>query len=418
MLNELENNPDFLDNVVTGDESWTFQYDPETKAQSSEWHTPASPRPKKARMSKSPVKTMLIVFFDKQGLIHKEFVPQGKTVNAEFYKEVLRRLHKAVKRKRQDLAQRWRLHHDNAPAHTAFLVTSYLTRIGVEVLPQPPYSPDMRPPDFFLFPKVKGCLKGHRFDDIPNIQRAVTKALTWITPTDYSGAYEAWKTRWQRCVDAQSEGNNNMWCLDQRVRNAGPGDEQRSMPALVVVCGPSGSGKSTIIRRLLEEYKDQVVLSVSHTSRSPRPGEVHGKDYFFVSRTEMKAAIEGQEFLEHTEYCGNLYGTHRQTLEKIPQHLTCVLDVDQAGVRQLKQCHLRNIRFVFIQLPDIRQQEAYLRKRGTETEEQLQKRLAQAHEEINFGTTPGNFDLIIINDNLEKAYTQFKHFVFGTGGNS
>lgn len=205
MLNELENNPDFLDNVVTGDESWTFQYDPETKAQSSEWHTPESPRPKKARMSKSRVKTMLIVFFDKRGLIHKEFVPQGKTVNAEFYKEVLQRLHKAVKRKRQDLAHRWRLHHDNAPAHTAFLVTSYLTRIGVEVLPQPPYSPDMSPPDFFLFPKVKRCLKGHRFDDIPNIQRAVTKALTGITPTDYSGAYEAWKTRWQRCVDAQGE---------------------------------------------------------------------------------------------------------------------------------------------------------------------------------------------------------------------
>ncbi|UYV65064.1 hypothetical protein LAZ67_3003017 [Cordylochernes scorpioides] len=130
---------------------------------------------------------------------------KGKTVNAEFYQEVLWRLHKAVKRKRQDLAQRWRLHHDNAPAHTVFLVTSYLTRIGVEVLPQPPYSPDMSPPDFFLFPKVKRCLKGHRFDDIPNIQRAVTKALTGITPTDYSGAYESWKTRWQRCVDAQGE---------------------------------------------------------------------------------------------------------------------------------------------------------------------------------------------------------------------
>ncbi|UYV74531.1 hypothetical protein LAZ67_12000019 [Cordylochernes scorpioides] len=202
MLNELENNPDFSDNVVTGDESWTFQYDPETKAQSSEWHTPASPRPKKARMSKSRVKTMLIMFFDKQGLIHKEFVLQVKTVNAEFYKEVLWRLHK---RKRQDLAQRWRLHHDNAPAHSAFLVTSYSTRIGVEVLPQPPYSPDMSPPDLFPFPKVKRCLKGHRFDDIPNIQPAVTKALTGITPTDYSGAYEAWKTSWQRCVDAQGE---------------------------------------------------------------------------------------------------------------------------------------------------------------------------------------------------------------------
>jgi len=99
---------------------------------------------------------------------------------------------------------RWRLHHDKAPAHTAFLVTSYLTRIGVEVLPQPPYSLAMTPPDFFLLPKEKRCLKGNRFDDIPNIQRAVTKALTGVTPTDYSGAYEVWKTRRQRCVDAES----------------------------------------------------------------------------------------------------------------------------------------------------------------------------------------------------------------------
>ncbi|UYV69355.1 hypothetical protein LAZ67_6003304 [Cordylochernes scorpioides] len=156
----LENNPDFLDNVVAGDESWTFRIRPETKAQSSEWHIPASPRPKKARMSKSRVKTMLIVFFDKRG-------------------SPLAIAH---------LAQRWRLHHDNAPAHTAFLVTSYLTRIGFKILPQLPYSPDIRPPDFFLFLKVKRCLKGHRFDDIPNIQRAVTKALTGITPMDYSWA--------------------------------------------------------------------------------------------------------------------------------------------------------------------------------------------------------------------------------------
>ncbi|UYV71021.1 hypothetical protein LAZ67_8001448 [Cordylochernes scorpioides] len=142
--------------------------------------------------------------FRQSGVNSQRVCPSGD-INAEFYNEVLRRLHKAVKRKRQDLAQRWRLHHDNAPAHTAFLVTSYLTRIGVVVLPQPPYRPDMSPPDFFLFPKVKRCLKGHRFDDIPNIQRAVTKALTGITPTDYSGAYEACKTRWQRCVDAQGE---------------------------------------------------------------------------------------------------------------------------------------------------------------------------------------------------------------------
>jgi len=87
------------------------------RAPSSVWHTPASPRPKKTRMSNSRVKTMLIVFFDMRGLIHKEFLPH--TVNVKFYKKVLQRLHTAIKRRRQDLTHRWRLHHDNASAHTA-----------------------------------------------------------------------------------------------------------------------------------------------------------------------------------------------------------------------------------------------------------------------------------------------------------
>jgi len=125
-------------------------------------------------MSIFRVKAMLIVFFDMRGLIHKEFPHQRKTVKVKFYKKVLQRLHTA---RRQTEAtghcHRWRLHHDNSPALTAFLVTSYLVRIGVEVLPQPPYSPAMTPPDFFLLPKEKRCLKGYRFDDIPNIQRAL-----------------------------------------------------------------------------------------------------------------------------------------------------------------------------------------------------------------------------------------------------
>lgn len=95
LLGLIENDPDFLNSVVTGDESWMFEYDPETKRQSSEWHTKSSPRPKKARTSKSRIKTMLIVFFDVRGIVHFEFVPQEQTVNAAFYLEVLRRLKRA-----------------------------------------------------------------------------------------------------------------------------------------------------------------------------------------------------------------------------------------------------------------------------------------------------------------------------------
>lgn len=92
LLEQCKNDPGLLDRVVTGDETWIFEYDPESKRQSSEWHTQESPRPKKARMSKSRVEAMLIVFFDKKGVVHSEFVPQGQTVNSQFYCEVLKRL--------------------------------------------------------------------------------------------------------------------------------------------------------------------------------------------------------------------------------------------------------------------------------------------------------------------------------------
>ena len=105
--------------VITGDKSWVFDYDPETKRQSEAWHTKSSPRPTKARMSRSRVKNMIIVFFDSRGILHKEFVPPGQTVNHAFYNDVLERLRKRVERVRRDIADDWVLQHDNAPAHTA-----------------------------------------------------------------------------------------------------------------------------------------------------------------------------------------------------------------------------------------------------------------------------------------------------------
>ncbi|GFX77324.1 protein GVQW3 [Trichonephila clavipes] len=91
LLDLIQNEPDFLNSVVTGDESWMFEYDPESKRQSCEWHTKSSPRHKKARMSKSCIETMIIVFFDIRGIVHCKFVPQAQTVNSAFYLEVLRR---------------------------------------------------------------------------------------------------------------------------------------------------------------------------------------------------------------------------------------------------------------------------------------------------------------------------------------
>jgi len=96
LLDGLVREPEFFSRVITGDESWILDYDPETKRQSRKWHTANSPRPKKARMSKSKIKSMLIYFFDSQGIVHKEFVPPGQIVNQTFYREVLERLRKRV----------------------------------------------------------------------------------------------------------------------------------------------------------------------------------------------------------------------------------------------------------------------------------------------------------------------------------
>ena len=108
--------------VVTGDESWVFDYDPETKRQSEEWHTKSSPCPKKACMSRSRVKTMIIVFFsDSRGIVHKEFVPPGQKFNHAFYKDVLERLRNRVQRVRTDIADDWVLHHDNVSNIQVFI---------------------------------------------------------------------------------------------------------------------------------------------------------------------------------------------------------------------------------------------------------------------------------------------------------
>jgi len=103
--------------------------------------------------------------------VHKEFVPPGQTVNHAFYKDVLERLRKQVQQVQTDVADDWALHHDNAPAHTALSIREFLAKKNIAVLPHPPYSPDLAPCDFYLFPKLKSKLKGHHFGLLENIQQ-------------------------------------------------------------------------------------------------------------------------------------------------------------------------------------------------------------------------------------------------------
>ena len=127
LLNMIDGDKNFLDKVIIGDESWCFACDLETKRQISEWVGELSPRPKKLRFQKSEVKMMLIVFFDSQGIVHKEFVQKGCTVNAEYYKGMLDRLISRIRRVRPALyrTRDFFLLHDNAPAHSATKLDSF-----------------------------------------------------------------------------------------------------------------------------------------------------------------------------------------------------------------------------------------------------------------------------------------------------
>ena len=170
------------------DESWIYFYDPETKRQSSQWKHAGSPRPKKPRQSKSTHKLLMIPFFDSTGMIYMHWVPTTQTVNKKYYVEVLREFSKRFHWKRPALFKsgQWHFDQDNAPVHNSILVTDYLTKMGIKTVPQPPYSPDLAPCDFWLFPKLRSC----RYETIEEMKEAVTKVIDMLTQEDFHGAFE------------------------------------------------------------------------------------------------------------------------------------------------------------------------------------------------------------------------------------
>lgn len=191
--------------------------------------------------------------------------------------------------------------------------------------------------------------------------------------------------------------------------DAGTKNVQKPQPNPLVICGPSGSGKSTILKAVMAQpkYKDLLSFSVSHTTRQPRPGELHGREYYFTDRDSMRAEIEAGKFIESAEYSGNLYGTSKESVHRCKSRgKICVLDIDSQGVRSLKKVSNLTPVYVFVKPPSLSALEERLTSRKTETEESLKKRLDAAREEMAFGEERGVFDAIIINDDLDKAVAQ------------
>ncbi|EPS69773.1 hypothetical protein M569_04991 [Genlisea aurea] len=179
----------------------------------------------------------------------------------------------------------------------------------------------------------------------------------------------------------------------------------------VVISGPSGVGKGTLISKLMEEFPSTFGFSVSHTTRAPRNNEQDGVHYHFVERDAMEKDIRDGKFLEFASVHGNLYGTSVEAVEAVTdQGKKCILDIDVQGARSVRRSSLEAV-FIFVRPPSFHELEKRLRSRGTETEEQIQKRLRNAEAELQQGNSPGLFDHILVNDDLEKCYQRLKEIL-------
>ena len=168
---------------------------------------------------------------------------------------------------------------------------------------------------------------------------------------------------------------------------------------LIVISGPSGAGKSTVVAEAIKGRQD-VCFSTSVTTRSPRPGEVDGREYFFIDRERFDEMVEKDELLEHAVYVSNCYGTPRAFVEeKLAEGLNVLLDIEVQGARQVREKVPDSVK-IFVVPPTLEELRRRLVNRGTESTEAIENRLARARQEYGEATF---YDYIIVNDDLAVA---------------
>ena len=177
---------------------------------------------------------------------------------------------------------------------------------------------------------------------------------------------------------------------------------------LVVLTGPSGVGKGTLLKRLLNQHPE-LCLSISATTRTPRPGEIDGEHYWFVDRSKFTHMIENSELLEWAEFAGNFYGTPRQPVdEKVSQGHWVILEIELVGARQIRQVFPEAVQ-IFLLPPSLEELERRLRDRGHDSEESIARRLKRAAVEIDAAS---EFDIQVVNDDLDLALASIKEKLF------
>lgn len=179
-----------------------------------------------------------------------------------------------------------------------------------------------------------------------------------------------------------------------------------SLGNLYILSAPSGAGKSSLINALLADLpRNEVRLSISHTTRNPRPAEEDGVHYYFTTHAEFEALIEKDHFLEWAEVFGNYYGTSLPMIEKsLEQGVDVFLDIDWQGARQIRQ-KVPNVKTIFILPPSREELKNRLVGRGQDSEETIAKRMAEAESEISHYN---EFDYVIVNDDFQQALSELK----------
>nr|WP_317332537.1 guanylate kinase [uncultured Romboutsia sp.] len=176
---------------------------------------------------------------------------------------------------------------------------------------------------------------------------------------------------------------------------------------LLVVSGPSGAGKGTICKALLNK-NDKIKLSVSATTRKPRNGEVHGVNYFFIEKEEFTKMIENGEFLEHAQIYDNFYGTPKAAIiECLEKGQDVILEIEMQGARQIKEVYPEGV-FIFVLPPSLEELKSRIIGRGTETQEEIEKRFSCAFEEINQIV---DYDYFIFNEDIEKSVNDIEAII-------